>query len=127
MRIETTISGAINANSINNQGEKPPVQKVGAESDLAVKRISNETRNDVKSENVINDEMLDNAVEQANKSLRAYDKYIERSVHEKTHAIMYVLKDSVTNEVIREFPPRKIQDMIAKMWELAGLMVDERR
>ncbi len=75
---------------------------------------------------VIDDEMLEKAVAQANKSLEGYNRYIERSVHEKTKAIMYVMKDSKTDEVIREFPPKKIQDMIAKMWELAGLFIDER-
>lgn len=75
---------------------------------------------------VIDNEMLEKAVEQANKSLSVYNRYIERSVHEKTKAIMYVMKDSKTDEVVREFPPKKIQDMIAKMWELAGLFVDEK-
>lgn len=75
---------------------------------------------------VIDDEMIEKAVEQANKSLENYNRYIERSVHEKTKAIMYVMKDTKTNEIIREFPPKKIQDMIAKMWELAGLFVDEK-
>lgn len=89
--------------------------------------IGNEKRLDANSENIINDEMLENAVRQANKNLDQYNKVIERSVHEKTHAIIYVLKDALTNEVIREFPPRKIQDMIAKMWEIAGILVDERR
>ncbi len=75
---------------------------------------------------IIDDDMIEKAVEQANKSLENYNRYIERSVHEKTKAIMYVMKDTKTNEVIREFPPKKIQDMIAKMWELAGLFVDEK-
>lgn len=74
----------------------------------------------------MNDEMLKKSVEQANKSLKMYNRMIERSVHEVTHTIMYKLKDTVTNEVIQEFPPKKIQDMIAKMWELAGLFVDEK-
>jgi flagellar protein FlaG len=29
--------------------------------------------------------------------------------------------------VIKELPPEKTLDMIAKVWELAGLMVDEKR
>ncbi len=74
----------------------------------------------------MSDELIDNSVKQANKALEAYDKVIERSVHEKTKTMMYVLKDTKTKEVIREFPPKKIQDMIAKMWELAGLFVDEK-
>lgn len=72
------------------------------------------------------DEMLDKAVEQANKSLKAHDRVIERSVHDVTKTVMYAVKDSETNEIIAEFPPKKIQDMIAKMWELAGLFVDEK-
>ncbi len=77
-------------------------------------------------QDVINDEMLDKAVEMANKTLAKHNNFIERSVHDVTKTVMYVMKDSKTDEVIREFPPKKIQDMIAKMWELAGLFVDEK-
>lgn len=75
---------------------------------------------------IINDEMLDKAIKMANKTLAKHNNFIERSVHDVTKTIMYVMKDTETNEVIREFPPKKIQDMIAKMWELAGLFVDEK-
>ena len=30
-------------------------------------------------------------------------------------------------EVIKEFPPEKTLDMIAKVWEVAGILVDEKR
>ncbi len=71
-------------------------------------------------------ELLDKSVEQANQSLKLYDRKLEMQVHEVTKTIMYTLRDTKTNEVIMEFPPKKIQDMIAKMWELAGLFVDKR-
>ncbi|MBN2900113.1 MAG: flagellar protein FlaG [Clostridia bacterium] len=74
----------------------------------------------------VDDEVLEKAVEQANKTLEKHNRYIERNIHEVTKAVMYKLKDSETNEVIAEFPPQKVQDMIAKMWELAGLFVDGR-
>ena len=32
-----------------------------------------------------------------------------------------------TKETIKEFPPEQTLDMIAKVWELAGIMVDEKR
>ncbi|MBE5874939.1 MAG: flagellar protein FlaG, partial [Lachnospiraceae bacterium] len=35
--------------------------------------------------------------------------------------------DRTTKEVIKELPPEKTLDMIAKVWELAGIMVDEKR
>lgn len=47
--------------------------------------------------------------------------------HEDTHRIVIKIVDKETNEVIKEFPPEKMLDMIAKTWELLGLMVDERR
>lgn len=77
-------------------------------------------------QDVINDEMLEKAIKVANKTLAKHNNFIERSVHDVTKTVMYVMRDTETNEVIREFPPKKIQDMIAKMWELAGLFVDEK-
>jgi len=35
--------------------------------------------------------------------------------------------DKETEEIIREIPPEKTLEMIEKMWELAGLLVDEKR
>lgn len=78
------------------------------------------------NENGVNDDLLKEAVDQANQSLKLYDRKIERTIHEVTKTVMYTLKDTRTNEVIAEFPPKKIQDMIAKMWELAGLFVDKK-
>lgn len=77
-------------------------------------------------QDVINDEMLDKAIQVANKTLAKHNNFIERTIHEKTKTMMYVMKDTRTNEIIKEFPPKKIQDMIAKMWEIAGLFVDEK-
>lgn len=96
------------------------------------KRVSEgvlETK-DVKEVNEINeemnDELLKKSVDQANKTLEMYHRRIDRTVHDVTKTVIYTIRDTETNEVIQEFPPRKIQDMIAKMWELAGLFVDER-
>ncbi|HOM43782.1 MAG TPA: flagellar protein FlaG, partial [Bacillota bacterium] len=49
------------------------------------------------------------------------------SVHDVTKQIMVKVIDNKTQEVIKEFPPEKILDMVAKMWEVAGILVDERR
>lgn len=87
---------------------------------------TSDNANDPNGDDNLDNEIIKKSVEQANQSLKAYNRYIERDVHEVTHAIIYKIKDSKTNEVIAEFPPKKIQDMIAKMWEIAGLFVDER-
>ena len=48
-------------------------------------------------------------------------------IHEETNRITIKIVDKKTKEVIKEFPPEKTLDMIAKAWELAGIMVDEKR
>lgn len=48
-------------------------------------------------------------------------------IHEATNRVTIKIVDRTTKEVIKELPPEKTLDMLAKAWELAGLMVDERR
>lgn len=72
------------------------------------------------------EEFMKKSVDQANRALAQHSRLIQREVHDVTHTVMYTIRDTVTNEIIAEYPPKKIQDMIAKMWELAGLFVDER-
>lgn len=67
------------------------------------------------------------AIEKANKAVDGITTTFEYSIHEKTHEIVVKVINRDTNEVIREIPPEKTLDMVAKMWELAGLFVDEKR
>ena len=48
-------------------------------------------------------------------------------IHEKTNRVTIKMVDKETKKVIKEFPPDETLDMIAKVWEIAGLMVDEKR
>jgi flagellar protein FlaG len=47
--------------------------------------------------------------------------------HEGTHRVTIKILDKDTKEVKREYPAEKTLDMIQKVWEMAGLMVDEKR
>lgn len=79
------------------------------------------------SESDIDEEQVIQAIESANKHLVLHNTQLEFSIHEKTKQIMVKVLDSETKEVIREIPPEKILDMVAKLWEMAGIFVDERR
>jgi len=67
------------------------------------------------------------AIEKANKSILGSNRKFEFYIHKKTKEIMVKVIDSDTNEVIREIPSEKILDIVAKMWDIAGLFVEERR
>ncbi len=70
---------------------------------------------------------LKSAVEHANKSMRHAKTKCEFSYHEETKRVSIKVIDEETEEVIREIPPEETLEMLSKMWELAGLMVDEKR
>ena len=70
-------------------------------------------------------EQLKRAVEEINK--KANNSEAVFGVHEETNRITIKIIDKESKEVIKEFPPEKTLDMIAKVWEMAGLMVDEKR
>lgn len=80
-----------------------------------------------KNELPISEKVVIDAIEKANKAIMGANTKFEFSIHEKTKEIMVKVVDSETHKVIREIPPEKILDMVAKMWEMAGIIVDERR
>ena len=48
-------------------------------------------------------------------------------IHEGTNRVMIKMVDKETKKVIKEVPAEETLDLIAKAWELAGIMVDEKR
>ena len=65
------------------------------------------------------------AVEEINKKAKNSEAVF--GIHENTNRVTIKIVDKQTKEVIKEFPPDKTLDMIARVWEMAGLMVDEKR
>jgi len=70
-------------------------------------------------------EQIKKAVEKMNKSMNNSEAIF--GIHEGTNRVTIKIVDKETKEVIKELPPEKTLDMIAKAWELAGIMVDEKR
>ena len=75
----------------------------------------------------VSPEKVRSAVEDINKQIKQTHTYCQFAYHDDTNRITITVKDADTGDVIREIPPEKTLDMIAKAWELAGLMVDEKR
>lgn len=71
-------------------------------------------------------EQLKKMIAEMNKKINKSNEEAVFGVHEETNRIMIKIQDKDTKEVIKEFPPEKTLDMIAKLWEMAGILVDER-
>ncbi|MBU5474803.1 MAG: flagellar protein FlaG [Clostridiales bacterium] len=69
-------------------------------------------------------EALKKAVEEINKN--ATNSEVVFGIHEATNRMTIKIVDKDSRKVIKEYPPEKTLDMIAKVWELAGLLVDEK-
>ena len=67
------------------------------------------------------------------KELKDIQKVINRNTiaefgyNEPTNRITIKIKDKDTDEVIKEIPSEKALEKLAKAWELAGILVDEKR
>lgn len=46
--------------------------------------------------------------------------------HEETNRVTIKIVDKNSDKVIKEFPAEETLDMIAKVWELAGVFLDEK-
>ena len=72
-------------------------------------------------------EQLKKAIAEMNRRINNSNEEAVFGVHEDTNRIMIKIMDKETKEVIKEFPPEKTLDMIARIWEMAGILVDEKR
>ncbi len=127
-------------NIINTQTVKPTagVTKSAAEyTDVSIAEVNNkktesavktadqsESTND-SSNREASKETLQQTVESLNKAMT--NSELQFGIHELTNRVTIKIIDKDTKEVIKELPPEKTLDLIAKAWELAGIMVDERR
>lgn len=115
---EGQINKTINDHSSNQSKGSATINEARRESGVvekAVKRQENITRED-----------LEEAVQAANEVVHALDRRLEFSIHEGTNRTMVKIVDPVEDKVIREIPPEKLLDLVAKMWEVVGLFVDEK-
>ena len=92
-----------------------------SESDTRDKKKEEQERENTKSEN----EAIKKAVENINKNMSNGEAVF--GIHEGTNRVTIKIVDKDTKKVIKELPPEKTLDMIAKMWEMAGILVDEKR
>lgn len=74
-----------------------------------------------------NSRRIQNAISNANNKMKNTKTKCEFSYHEPTKRVSIKVIDRETEEVIREIPPEETLQMIEKMWELAGILVDEKR
>ncbi len=124
----------VNTGSTANQQVQvatlPPVFGKGSSGDNNSKP-GQQDRGAVQTDKEVAPDKIKAAVDDLNKTVKQasplHHTQLSFKYHEDTNRISITVTDSDTDEVIREIPPEKTLDMLAKAWEMAGLLVDERR
>ena len=86
---------------------------------------NSESKGDGEKQKGPSDKQIQDAIKSINKHANGTEAIF--GIHEKTNRVTIKIVDKETKEVIKEVPPEKTLDLIAKAWELAGIMVDEKR
>jgi flagellar protein FlaG len=77
--------------------------------------------------NKITEKELKNAVDKLNKFLEDNKTHAEYEYHDTfKHDLMIRIVDNESGKVIQEVPPRKILDMVSKMLEIVGVLIDKK-
>lgn len=105
---------------------EPKVAEAGRASEEGSDNGGNAAGEQAKQNIEAKNEQIKKAVEELNKKMYKNSEAVF-GIHEKTNRVTIKIVDKQSKEVIKELPPEKTLDMIAKVWELAGILVDEKR
>ncbi|MBD5549047.1 MAG: flagellar protein FlaG [Lachnospiraceae bacterium] len=123
---QTVENTDVTTQELNNAYDATTVKVAEAErNDGQQNSQSNSENNPAREQQQATTEQIKKAVENLNKNLSNSEAVF--GIHEATNRVMIKIVDKESKEVIKELPPEKTLDMIAKAWELAGILVDERR
>lgn len=84
-----------------------------------------QNKNENKTEDFV--KKISHNIESADIEINSHNSQIKFSMHRETNQVLGKVIDKETKEVIREFPPEEIVEMIAAMEQRAGLFVDTKK
>lgn len=132
--IKSSVMNQVNRTSEPVTVERPEAVQVKAQQvapvagrEAGYESKDGQAKDEGKNLHEVSPEKVKDAINEINKKIRPTNTQCEFKYHEKTNRISITVRDKETDEVIKEIPPEKTLDMIAKSLELAGILVDEKR
>ncbi|MFT4144598.1 MAG: flagellar protein FlaG [Mobilitalea sp.] len=131
-KVKPVVKPRVESNSVQevsqptiNVTEIPGATKVTAGNQSGKDQLGD--RANEQKEGSVSEKQLKDALSKANNRFKDQRTRCEFTYHEETKRVSIKVYDSDTKEIIREIPPEKAIEMVEKMWELAGMLVDEKR
>ena len=117
---------------INNMGGQSyvttEVKSTGGTPDISTTAVTGEnfsSTEESSQKNAPSESTVKQAISDINKKINP-NTVAQYGYHEETNRVTIKIVDKDTDKVSREFPAEETLDMIAKVWELAGVFLDER-
>lgn len=110
----------------SNNSEVQIGEKINTQPRLNNKTGENFSGNNNDESKKYSEEDLKDAVDILDKLLEKNKSHVILERHEVFNDLMIKIVDDKTGEVVTEVPPKKILDMVAKMCELVGVLVDKK-
>lgn len=82
--------------------------------------------NNVHKEEVIHSSEVKTVVSKLNDFMDPVQTNLQFKYHEELNEYYVTVINPLTNEVIKEIPPKKMLDMFASMVEFMGILIDEK-
>lgn len=124
--ISTEGTNTYRTTDVNTQVSRPEFHTNEPVTDEQADNAQNsENDEETRTGNKPSESTIKQAISDINKKINP-NTIAEYGYHEKTNRVTIKIVDKDTDEVIKEFPAEETLDMIAKVWELAGMFLDEK-
>ena len=111
-------------NTETNQTGRPQKRSSGTTTSRTTSYIKEDLLS--KEEVVRMEEELLEDIERLNQTVRTFDRKLEFQLHRDTDRYYVQVIDVIDDEIIREIPPEQVLDLLAKIDEMIGLIIDEK-
>ena len=120
--INNTVSGVTNSYVTETRSTQytPDISSTVSSEETVASNVVESVQKNAPSENTIKQ-----AVSDINKKINP-NTIARYGFHEETNRVTIKIVDKNSDKVIKEFPAEETLDMIAKVWELAGVFLDEK-
>lgn len=115
----------VNAQAVSHQAAKFLPDAVRKTEFFAKQEATNDSEPVYKP--VFKTESVQQAVDAINSALNVMEKDVNLKIHPETNRVIVQIIDAETNQVIKEIPPEKILNLVLKLEELLGFVIDEKR
>lgn len=127
LQAQGSIATNVGKSTVNteNLSVEPEQTATPVASQVAAEITKDGRKDQVVREGQASNEQIRQAVKKINDN--AQNSEVVFGIHDATNRVTIKIIDKESKKVVKEFPPEKTLDMIAKVWEMAGIMVDEKR